>query len=226
MSVEKINIKLDEDYLENLKKQVYKARITLQELISDRGFNVEEVFNSNLGFNEIGEMVTLYFNNKSPTLDIQAINKETNKKLYVKFIRLFAEKEIITSYNIILRMMNMNRTTDDIVFIFTQEVSDLSAFQSQMDRIEKMAPNVTAFHIKQLQYNITHHNLVPPHKLVNKEDIPNILAQYKLSSIKQFPVIKRNDPVIRYLGLRSGNVVKIERPSGTGMKHIVYRCVV
>jgi DNA-directed RNA polymerase I, II, and III subunit RPABC1 len=226
MSVDNITKRKDEDYLDNLKKMVYKARITLFDLLSDRGFNVSEVVNSNLGFNEISEMTSQYYNNKSPTLDLQAINNETNKKIYIKFIRKFGEKEIINSYNIILRMLNMNRSKDDIVFIFTEEVDNLTTFQSQIDRVEKMAPNVTAFHIKQLQYNITHHHLVPPHKLISTNEVNDILSQYKLSTTKQLPVIKKNDPVIRYLGLRSGNVVKIERPSGTGMKHIVYRLVV
>lgn len=83
------------------------------------------------------------------------------------------------------------------------------------------------FYIKDLQFNISKHDLVPKHELISSDDeIAQIVLGHQLKSKTQLPQINRNDPMSKYLYAKPGHVMKINRISQTARNHIVYRCVV
>ncbi|KAI5463467.1 RNA polymerase [Mariannaea sp. PMI_226] len=90
--------------------------------------------------------------------------------------------------------------------------------------VENLA-KIECFLEDDLLVNITHHELVPKHVLLSREEKTALLKRYRLKET-QLPRILQKDPVARYLGLKRGNVVKIIRKSETAGRYASYRLCV
>jgi DNA-directed RNA polymerase subunit H len=74
-------------------------------------------------------------------------------------------------------------------------------------------------------FEIFDHALVPKHEILNEKEKSQLLAQYKIQPY-QMPQIKANDPAVKAIGARPGDLLKVIRKSATAGKHIAYRYVV
>lgn len=85
--------------------------------------------------------------------------------------------------------------------------------------------NIEIFHIKELQFNITKHKLQPScFSIINENSqIDNIMKTYNLKSKSQLPLILKTDPISKYYGLKSGDIIKITRISETSGLYTYYR---
>ena len=72
---------------------------------------------------------------------------------------------------------------------------------------------------------ILNHFLVPKHRILSLEEAVEVLNRLGVKPW-QLPRISVNDPVIRLLGGKPGDIVEIVRDSPTAGKHVVYRVVV
>ena len=73
--------------------------------------------------------------------------------------------------------------------------------------------------------NILKHELVPKHIIIKEDEIKEILEKYKIGRL-QLPKILTTDPVVKSLGAKEGNVLKIIRKSPTAGSSEYYRIVV
>ncbi|CAL6035578.1 RNA_polymerase II subunit Rpb5b [Hexamita inflata] len=81
------------------------------------------------------------------------------------------------------------------------------------------------FHVDELLINITKNALVPQHERVSsKDEIKRILAQL-MAEFTQLPVIFENDAMAKYIGSKSGELVRVIRKSKQAGEFVVYRAV-
>ncbi|CAD8091010.1 unnamed protein product [Paramecium primaurelia] len=76
-----------------------------------------------------------------------------------------------------------------------------------------------------LVYDVTKHELVPQHIILNDNEKELLLKKYGLVD-NQLPRILQSDPIARFLGLHHGDVVKIIRKSETAGLYVTYRIAI
>jgi DNA-directed RNA polymerase I, II, and III subunit RPABC1 len=98
------------------------------------------------------------------------------------------------------------------------------AARKSLASVESLA-KIECFLEDDLLVNITHHELVPKHIVLSRDEKTALLKRYRLKET-QLPRMLQKDPVARYLGLRRGQVVKIIRTSETAGRYASYRLCV
>lgn len=73
--------------------------------------------------------------------------------------------------------------------------------------------------------DILKHELVPEHIILSEEEKEELLKRYNIS-LHQLPKILVNDPVVKAIGAKEGDVIKIIRKSPVAGKAVYYRVVV
>lgn len=74
-------------------------------------------------------------------------------------------------------------------------------------------------------FNIFEHYLVPKHEVLSPEERKAVLEKYRIEPYK-LPRIKTSDPIMRVIGAKPGDIVKITRRSPTAGESVYYRYVV
>jgi len=72
---------------------------------------------------------------------------------------------------------------------------------------------------------ILNHELVPKHEVLSHEEKLRLLRELGVKP-EMLPWIKSSDPVVRAIGAKPGDIVKITRRSRTAGVFIAYRFVV
>ncbi|KAI1105812.1 RPB5 subunit of DNA-directed RNA polymerase [Jackrogersella minutella] len=106
-------------------------------------------------------------------------------------------------------------------------VSHVSVSPSAKKEIAKFAQwtSIEWFLEEDLLINITHHELVPRHVVLSREEKVALLKRYRLKET-QLPRILQKDPVAKYFGMKRGQIVKIIRTSETAGRYASYRLCV
>jgi DNA-directed RNA polymerases I, II, and III subunit RPABC1 len=179
----------------------------LKEMLEDRKIDI-----SNLHSINDKELVELH--NDNQIFDIK-VNDELKviyymaNKIKIQNIKLFIDEE----------------NDKNIIFISKEKLTT-NNYKSFSDFKDKNI-NFQFFFIKELLFNIYKHEYVPKHEVItDKKEIEEIKTKYLLKNLYQLPILLSNDPICKYLDIKSTSVVKITRPSPTAGEYILYRYVV
>jgi len=195
------------------KKNLYKVRETILEMLNDRGYYVPE--SENITF----EQFVLKYNNKN--IDIFINDEVKNKKIYVHFhndIKNFSKGDL---KNITQKVIS-EFSDEDINLILLLREKENSAVSKEL--IKEAYKNVEVFLKKNMLFNITHHVLVPKHILLSKDEEKDLLEKYNTNKGK-LPKISKVDPIAKYYGMKSDQICKIIRKSPEVGEYIYYRLV-
>ncbi|MBI4147117.1 DNA-directed RNA polymerase subunit H [Candidatus Woesearchaeota archaeon] len=76
-----------------------------------------------------------------------------------------------------------------------------------------------------MSFNVSTHQLVYKHSKVADAEKESLLKRYDIT-LRDLPKIMEQDPAIKSLGVKAGDLIKIERESKTAGKSTYYREVV
>ena len=75
------------------------------------------------------------------------------------------------------------------------------------------------------KFNVLEHDLVPDHILLTEEETDELLKKYNITR-GQLPKVKSSDVVVKQVGAKPGDVLRIIRKSLTAGKAVAYRLVI
>jgi len=72
---------------------------------------------------------------------------------------------------------------------------------------------------------ILNHVLVPKHEIISEEEKEQLLKKYRITP-EQLPKIRSKDPIVKLIGAKPGDIIKITRKSPTAGESVYYRLVI
>ena len=193
-------------------KIYFRVRKTTMEMLEDRGYEVSEE-DKNMNYED--------FTNRLEENAIQLIathRMNPVKMVYVAFIldaKSFSKKDLVA----LKALMDEKYPTNEVTVIIVQDKQTPQIAKELLNDEYKL---YEIFSMKNLMFNITHHEIVPRHILLNQEEIDMILKQYQTTRA-QLPKLLTTDPVAKYYGMKAGDVCKIIRQSPMTGESYYYR---
>lgn len=203
--------------------KLFKSRGVVIEMIELRGFDVSAYNNFS-----IHEVEAMYKGNEKKTsaelsaLDISVTNK-LGSKLYIK--HLLVSKLRVNNFKSLIDEMLVSflKEGDELIFILKDKINNMDTFDNMLQTYQSVNKVfIQIFCIDNLIFNITKHTLVPKMTIVSPSEKENVLKEYSAKP-NQMPQILQSDPHAKFLGVRKGDLCKIERASETSGTYISYR---
>jgi DNA-directed RNA polymerase I, II, and III subunit RPABC1 len=195
------------------KTNLFKIRKTVLEMLSDRKYIIPDI--ENITF----EQFNIKCDNKN--IDIFIDDTVIDKKVYIHFhneSKGFSKNDL---KNIIQKITN-DYEDENINLILILKDKENSAITKELTK--EIYKNVEIFLKKNLLFNITHHNYVPKHIILTKDEEKELLDKYN-STKSKFPKISKTDPVAKYYGMKPEQICKIIRKSPEVGEIFYYRLV-
>lgn len=201
-------------------EMIFKSRKVLLEILEQQDYNINDYKDFNL--HETSSMI------QAKQLDMIVENSKTNKKNYIKYhlgktLRPNNIQDYIEDLFYLENILNIN---DDIIIVSKEEPNE-TILRYLVDIWENDKIFIRIISLKRLQFNILKHSLVPPHSILKDEkEIEDFIKKYNINLKdinKSLPDISRFSPVSLVIGIRPGEICKIERDSKTAIKSLFYR---
>lgn len=208
----------------SLSKKLYVSRKIILEMLSFRNVDVDNYSN----FSQ-EELDIMYKANPKLTYEINPIDMVFSENNYtvkyvlqpklrtkdvMKLVEDMIEEKYLEEEGTLILVVRDSMKTEETIENFFESI------------LKKHNIYVQMFSINKLLYNVTEHALVPKHEIVSIEEKNELMTKYNLENEEQLPLIKKNDPVAKYLGMKVGNVCKITTYSETHGIYTKYRLCV
>ena len=115
---------------------------------------------------------------------------------------------------------------NNIILVFNNE-SISTAVKSQLNKYDKILQknggHLQYFSSQQLMFNPTKHEYVPKHTKLTEEEVKDFMKEYLARSKMHMHVILQNDPIAKWIGLKHGDIVRIDRYNENSGESFSYR---
>jgi len=178
---------------------------------------------------------------------LETLNETTyiffNEKKNLKILLIFFDDKYVLNeafFNEFKKTMD-NINVKDMILITNKTKNYRTDFLENIENLNKENYNIELYDKNMLMYNPCNNKIVYKHKILSEKEKFNFLLTFitstiekkKITDIKQLnhilktiPVIKKNDPIAKYLGTKDDDIIKIERESeSTGFTSYFRRCI-
>lgn len=137
--------------------------------------------------------------------------QETYMYTYGGVLVIFSEKTRLSEkdFNNYIEFAEVNGFTNGIVMIVDSKPSASVLNVIRRHIAEPANVIVQVFELRHLQLDISAHRKVPKHRILMQDEIDSVLKEFHASSPSVFPKIDSQDPMVRWIGARPGNVLEI-----------------
>jgi DNA-directed RNA polymerase subunit H len=73
--------------------------------------------------------------------------------------------------------------------------------------------------------NVLEHVMVPDHQIMSEDEVSTLFSTYNITS-EQLPKIYHDDPAVKIIGAKAGDVIRIIRQSHTAGRAESFRLVI
>lgn len=164
-----------------------RALTTLAEMLTARGFKSEKFDSVGSSFDET----------KMYTYGGMLIIFSSKARVTEKDLMTYVEFSKDNNYNSGILIVSLSRPSDTV----------LAGLRNYISNAE--VPLVQIFELRHLQFNIAKHVKVPKHRLVAKDELPDILKANNVVSPKLFRKIDSQDAMAKWIGARPGDVIEV-----------------
>ena len=145
---------------------------------------------------------------ENPIIFLFQNDKYSPKEIERRIIYTLQYHSIPIDTNITLVWLGDKYTTK---IQFGKEIKSEIKFHEIEEKVRELIDNVQIYFWKTLLIPIQKHFLVPKHTLVPKDKEAELLRKYRVMNKSQLPGIQVTDPMARYLFLKLGDIVHIDR---------------
>jgi DNA-directed RNA polymerase subunit H (RpoH/RPB5) len=145
-----------------------------------------------------------------------------------KKLRRSILEELKDASDDIMQFTSKYNDKKNVILIFSNDTNSTPIVQ-QLNKYDKMLQKkgggLQCFHVKNLLFNPTKHFLVPKHIKLTPEEASEVMDKYLLKKT-QMPYILHTDVIAKWLGLKHGDIVKIERLNeNSGISYYYRVCI-
>jgi DNA-directed RNA polymerase subunit H (RpoH/RPB5) len=196
--------------------KIYKSRNIILDLLKSRGYKTEDYE----GFS-VNDTHTMFSKNQ---LDMLLEHKTNGKKLYINYgiYKKLRQSYIDEAIEDLFDVEEILTNEDELIIISKDKINDaLRNAMKQSFINDNRFYNI--YNLNDYLFNILDHVLVSPHEILTENKKKEIIIQYNITNMSQFPEISRFDPVAQALGMRPTELCEIRRPSPTAITTNYYR---
>jgi len=199
--------------------KILKSLEIIKEMYEYRGLTTPYL--ENISVDEINTLLEISHNNSLNIIEIK-INDDT-KLIYIlaKYSQKMIKNFLTNNY-----CRNIIVITSDNVSSTKTIIKDIIGHNSEAD-VDDEKVEYQLFKLRELQYNISKHIMCPKHELINdSETINKIIKILHIENKSKLPRILMNDPMAKFINMKSGNLVKITSRNKSSGEYISYKyCV-
>jgi DNA-directed RNA polymerase subunit H (RpoH/RPB5) len=194
----------------------------IEEMLIDRGDDVSSFKEILLSLSkEDFESDKLVINVQTlNTTILYALSKNLRKNIIVELKEKLKDSDNIKDFT------NKYGGKNNVILVFNNE-SISTAVKSQLNKYDKIfqknGGHLQYFSSQQLMFNPTKHEYVPKHTKLTEEEVKEFMKEYLTRSKMHMHIILQNDPIAKWIGLKHGDIVKIDRYNENSGESFSYR---